>query len=323
MISPNCAPLACAELNARTFPPPFSTSSVSATHRLRAAASGVRNNASVMSSVSTAPSSCAAKTCAGPYSARSGFAANVSKKASNARVSSAALVSLMMVITAGVSSTSLSAPLNAELACAGTILAFVLHHRSDVAPDGFEFEVAEERVLGESGAGDHEALDLLEVDVALDGGEDVLVERLEGFVVARGGGASLAGHRLLHFRAMGGDGCAHEREVGEALGDEEDGEVGARGGVRGFAESRDVDGVPLVFLDLHGATDVDVESVVGAELDVLRLGRVAALDADRLAVAVVVDRLDVHAELDADALGVAAAAAAELAAARPAARHLP
>ena len=122
---------------------------------------------------------------------------------------------------------------------------------------------------------------------------------------------------------MGGDGCAHEREVGEALGDEEDGEVGARGGVRGFAESRDVDGVPLVFLDLHGATDVDVESVVGAELDVLRLGRVAALDADRLAVAVVVDRLDVHAELDADALGVAAAAAAELAAARPAARHLP
>ena len=78
-----------------------------------------------------------------------------------------------------------------------------------------------------------------------------------------------------------------------------------------------------MFLDLHGATDVDVESVVGAELDVLRLGRVAALDADRLAVAVVVDRLDVHAELDADALGVAAAAAAELAAARPAARHLP
>ena len=124
--------------------------------------------------------------------------------------------------------------------------------------------------------------------------------------------APLAGHRLLHFRAIGGDGCAHEREVGEALGDEEDGEVGARGGVRGFAESRDVDGVPLVFLDLHGATDVDVESVVGAELDVLRLGRVAALDADRLAVAVVVDRLDVHAELDADALGVAAAAAAEL-----------
>jgi len=45
--------------------------------------------------------------------------------------------------------------------------------------------------------------------------------------------------------------------------------------------------------------------VVRPQLDVFGLGRVAALHADSFALAVVIDALHEHAELDADALGIA------------------
>ena len=69
------------------------------THRRRCLVSEVRNNPSVMSNLSIASMSCAARTCDGPYSALSGRSANVSKKASSAATSFAAFVSAILLET--------------------------------------------------------------------------------------------------------------------------------------------------------------------------------------------------------------------------------
>eukprot|EP00982_Pelagococcus_subviridis_P017545 31547-Pelagococcus_subviridis.AAC.16 len=93
-------------------------------------------------------------------------------------------------------------------------------------------------------------------------------------------------------------------QICEPLRHQEHRDVRARGGIRSLPEPRDVDDVPRLLLHFDRSIHVEIQRVIRAEFDVRTLRRVAPLDADRLAVAVVLHELDEDAELDAHALGL-------------------
>lgn len=109
----------------------------------------------------------------------------------------------------------------------------VLDDAPQLPPRRFQVHVLEEGLLREARTGDDEALDLVEVHVTFHRSEHVLVERLQGFVVPGRRGAALPRHGLLHLGAKHGDGGADEAEVGEALRDENGGDVRRAGAGRG------------------------------------------------------------------------------------------
>mmetsp|Transcript_43661 Transcript_43661/g.102824 ORF Transcript_43661/g.102824 Transcript_43661/m.102824 type:complete len:231 (+) Transcript_43661:1037-1729(+) len=163
-------------------------------------------------------------------------------------------------------------------------------------------DVVHKRVLNEPGGGDDEAFDDREIDVVHHPFHHLIVELVQGLVTSHRRGPLLPRDRHLDFLAVEGQRGRDEADVRQALLHDHGGEVGLRAGVARAVDHLRRDRVPPRLPERELAVRLELEGVVSAQLHVLVLDNILALEAECGSLSIEVNRLNLDGELDAEPL---------------------
>lgn len=157
--------------------------------------------------------------------------------------------------------------------------------QGDIARCGGFFKNVFEQVVGqEPRGGEQDDFERVERQVFLDRGKDLLVELVDGLIVgAARDPAAFPGERDVDALAEDRHVFRHQADIGEAVLHDDGADLRLLGGVAGVLDDLARDGVPpgVCLGDGEVAVELEVEGVVGAELDVFVFDGDAAVEVER------------------------------------------